>query len=94
VTGDHTDTAQVLSADQNPALAQASATVKVNVWSLDIAKAVTGTRGRLPGWTPRRAGPAVSASRPRVLQARADIIEFLFDQDVYTNRDVSYANVK
>jgi hypothetical protein len=52
VTRDHTDTAQVLSADQNPALVQASATVKVNVWSLDIAKAVTGTRGRLPGWTP------------------------------------------
>jgi len=42
VTGDHTDTVQVLSADQNQVLAQASATVKVNVWSLDIAKAVTG----------------------------------------------------
>jgi hypothetical protein len=72
----------VLSADQNLALAQASATVKVNVWSLDIAKAVTGTRGRLPGWTPRRAGPAVSASRPRVPQA-PDIAEFLFDQRLY-----------
>jgi len=59
VTGDHTDIVQVLSAHQNQVLAQASATVKVNVWSLDIAKAVTGTSfTRTYNWSLGKPDPA------------------------------------
>lgn len=93
VTGDHTDTAQVLTADQDPALAQASATVKVNVWSLDIAKPSPALAGGFP--VRHSAGPGQQYPQvDHVFSRPADIAEFLFDPGVYTNRDVSCANVK
>jgi hypothetical protein len=53
------DTVQVLSADQNQVLVQAFATVKVNVWSLDIAKAVTGASfTRTYNWSLGKPDPA------------------------------------
>ena len=59
VTGDHADTVQVLSADQNQVFAQSSATVKVNVRNLDIAKAVTGPSfTRTYNWSLGKPDPA------------------------------------